>query len=203
MTRPGLTTWALGIPDVSTVSLWAGSASDCGWGQRTGGTQLGPTGSSADALICRNPATGCEQIRHGQAYALRVDFLAYLDALSVEHGQGAPADSVNRAEEQLGAFPDDYRSFLRQVGWASHRSDEINGLGADLPHRFQDVVELTVAERRDGGLPETFIAIHADGGGNFTCLTEGQVVDWLHDDGPASRHTSFTAWLIDLLETPN
>lgn len=130
-----------------------------------------------------------------------MDFRGYLDALGVEHGQGVPAHVVDQAEEQLGALPGDYRSFLRQVGWASHRADEVNGLGTDLPHRLQDVVELTLAERRDGGLPEPFVAIHADGGGNFTCLNSGQVADWLHDGEPVPRETSFTAWLIDLLGT--
>jgi hypothetical protein len=133
-----------------------------------------------------------------------VDFRRWLDALGAEHGGGVDSSLVASAEERIGVLPDDYRSFLTEVGWASLGADEVTGLGPDLPHRWQDVVELTRQERSDGGLPGSLVALHADGGGSFTCLDGQRVVFWAHDDPGSTTPVadSFSTWLVDLLGTP-
>ncbi len=99
-------------------------------------------------------------------------------------------------------LPDAYRTFLIEVGWASLGAREVAGLGGDLPHRWQDVVEPTRQERLDGGLPRHLVALHADGGGNFTCLDGQRVVLWTHDEHGASQVAeNFAEWLADGLAT--
>ena len=130
------------------------------------------------------------------------DFRQLLDTVGAEHGQGVDLEAVSRAEQQIGPLPDDYRAFLVEVGWAAFGPQEVAGLGLDLPHPWQDVVELTKQERLDGGLPEHLVAVHGDGGGNFACLRKGRVVLWVHDD-PALQElaATFSDWLERLLET--
>lgn len=82
-----------------------------------------------------------------------VDVRRLLDTAGAEHGQGVELEAVAQAEQQIGPLPDDYRGFLVEVGWATFGPEEVAGLGLDLPHRRQSVVELTKQERLDGGLP--------------------------------------------------
>ena len=106
-------------------------------------------------------------------------------------------------EEQIGELSDDYRDFLTQVGWTSLGAQEIAGLGNDLPHRWQDVAELTQKERLHGGLPRHLIAVHADGGGNFNCLDRQRIVFWSHEDQDATPVAeTFVDWLSQVLATP-
>jgi hypothetical protein len=125
-----------------------------------------------------------------------------LDSVGAEHGQGVEVAAVSQAEQQIGPLPEDYRAFLLEVGWTAFGAEDVAGLGLDLPHRWQNVVELTQKERRDGGLPEHLVALHGDGGGNFACLYEGRVVLWVHDD-PVLQElaATFSDWLERLLET--
>jgi len=128
-----------------------------------------------------------------------VDFRLLLDNLGAEHGSGVDDDSVRLAEQTLGRLPEDYRDFLRQVGWTTLRAQEVAGLGSDLPYRWLNVVDLTVQERLDGWLPEHLIAIHPDGGGNFACLHGNEVLLWYHDGASDVRFDSFTSWFASLL----
>jgi hypothetical protein len=128
-----------------------------------------------------------------------VDFRRLLDEVGADHGAGVNLDAVRSAEHELGPFPDDYRDFLGQVGWATLRAQEVAGLGDDVPHRWQNVVDLTRQERLDGGLPGHLIAVHPDGGGNFACLDQQQLVLWYHDGPSEVRPDGFTPWLVDLL----
>jgi hypothetical protein len=129
-----------------------------------------------------------------------VDFRVLLDDLNAESGVGVDEDSVLDAERELGRFPEDYRAFLRQVGWTTLRAQEVAGLGPDVPHRWQNVVDLTRQERLDGGLPKHLIAVHADGGGNFACLDSGQMLLWHHDGPNEVRDDGFAVWLTHLLD---
>lgn len=131
-----------------------------------------------------------------------MDLQRLLDTVGAEHGNGVDPEAVAQAEQQVGPLPDDYRTFLVQVGWTAIGSEDVAGLGLDLPHPSQDVVELTKKERLDGGLPGHLVAIHGDGGGNFACLDKGRVVHWAHDDRVLRELApTFLEWLESLLKT--
>lgn len=130
----------------------------------------------------------------------------------VEIGRGATDAEIRAAEEKLGVcFPEDYKRFLKEFGWVSIGSEEIYGLGTDVPS-YLDVVKETYWEREESGLPvpKSLVPIRNDGAGNLDCLAthllEGgrcPVVVWYHELGLDQElekmAESFTDWLEELL----
>ncbi|WUJ72099.1 SMI1/KNR4 family protein [Kribbella soli] len=118
-------------------------------------------------------------------------------------GPGAAGELTDNAEAALGRLPDDYKRFLRKIGYASIGPNEIYGLGEGIP-RYLDVVEMTLAERRDSpGFPPDGVVVFNDGGGNLSflrCSADGRspVYSWLHDDPEdvAIDSSSFSAWVL-------
>src|SRR5438552_2865108 len=123
--------------------------------------------------------------------------------------RGVSEDAIAGAEAEIGALPNDYRSFLLDFGWAQIGHLEIFGLGAGIPH-YLDLVAMTRAERTEPGLPvpSSLVPICNDGGGNLYCLSvehavekrESPVFFWSHDDPdevPDEMAPSFSAWLLD------
>lgn len=64
---------------------------------------------------------------------------------NAEVGLGVPVELIERAEAMVGRLPSDYRSFLSRFGYASVGSNEIFGLGIDVPDHL-NVVEMTLTE---------------------------------------------------------
>lgn len=105
---------------------------------------------------------------------------------SVQTGSGATSAQVAAAESTLGlAFPDSYRRFLTEIGWAS----EVFGLGDDVPGHLE-LVRLTQDERTEfrPHIPPHLVPVHNDGGGNHYCLDTGRstgsecpIVFWDHE----------------------
>ena len=108
----------------------------------------------------------------------------------------------------IGPFPRDYRRFLAEFGWAAVLHFEINGVGPDVPHHL-DLVQVTLDERKNFGLPPHLIPVMNDGGGNLYCFEGGrggsneQILFWDHETSHASGPTvvaeSFSAWLERLI----
>jgi SMI1-KNR4 cell-wall len=120
-----------------------------------------------------------------------------------ECGTGASAAEINEAEGRLGlAFPPDYRRLLHDFGWIQVGPTEIFGLGKGIP-RYLDVVEMTLAERRDATptLPSELLPVMNDGGGNLYCLNcndaSAPLVIWDHVSGSSALEIGFVDWLGD------
>jgi hypothetical protein len=121
----------------------------------------------------------------------------------VEVGLGASDQVIAIAQQTIGSIPTDYRLFLSKFGYASFGSDEIFGLGDDVP-RYLNVVEISLAERREShGFPADGVVIFNDGGGNLYYLRDlgdgkSPVYSWLHDDPRAIYvdSPSFAVWLL-------
>jgi hypothetical protein len=118
-------------------------------------------------------------------------------------GHGVSDELIRNAELALGRLPADYKTFLRQFGYASIGSDEIYGLGDDIPGDL-DVVEMTLAERRDAaGFPPDGVVMSNAGAGNLSFLRcyagdQSPVYSWFHDDPEDVQigASSFAAWLV-------
>ncbi|HVE45245.1 MAG TPA: SMI1/KNR4 family protein [Acidimicrobiales bacterium] len=132
----------------------------------------------------------------------------------VEHGTGATADEIARAERDLAVtFPTNYRLYLREFGWIEIGSAELFGLGHDVPFHL-DLVRITVSERTEMHplTPHNLIPLLNDGGGNLACLDTSRseqgdcpVVFQDHElDEIRDVCGSFLAWLVEemALHTP-
>jgi hypothetical protein len=124
----------------------------------------------------------------------------------VDAGPGASDQSIGDAERVLGRLPSDYKLFLRRFGYASAGSNEFYGLGEGVP-RYLDVVEMSLAERRDSaGFPADGVVIFNDGGGNLNFLREvdgeSPVYAWFHDepDDVQVDSPSFSEWLLTMIQ---
>ncbi len=131
-----------------------------------------------------------------------------------EFGQGATAREIKLAEEQLGIeFPDSYKAFLGQFGWASKDGLELYGLGKDVP-AYLDLVTVTLSERTEMRpyLPRSLVPLMNDGAGNHYCLDvecgeqgECPVVFWDHTLGesqdPEHVARDLETWLSEKLNT--
>ncbi len=128
-----------------------------------------------------------------------------------ECGQGATLDEIDHAQSELGGvFPESYRSFLLDYGWARFAHEEIYGLGKDVPNHL-NLIRNAISERRQMSplIPEWLIPIMNDGAGNHYCLDasisqESPVVFWDHELGedqkPETVSANFAQWLVDLLD---
>jgi hypothetical protein len=126
----------------------------------------------------------------------------------IEHGEGVTAGEISLAEERIGVLPGEFREFLADLGWLAVRHYEIFGLGGSVPKHL-NLVNITIDERSNFGLPQNMIPIMNNGGGDLYCFDGGgpgraNVLLWDHESSPrrgayvAGR--SFSAWLLDLLE---
>ena len=128
-------------------------------------------------------------------------------APGLETGGGATETEIREAEALIGAFPSDYRDFLREFGWAMFYGSVITGLG-DAPYRWLNVVTVTLSERAEGGLSEVMATFYNDGGGNLFCFYTGPHAD----DEPTVycleheqrqlvlEHASFTEFLEERIQ---
>lgn len=67
----------------------------------------------------------------------------------VYQGKGVTDQEIVAAEQRLGvAFPEQYKTYMKECGVLSFGSHEITGLGVD---GYLNVVEATEAERKLGG----------------------------------------------------
>jgi hypothetical protein len=128
------------------------------------------------------------------------------------HGNGASAREIAETENALGVvFPESYRGFLQEFGWAKFSHQELYGIGSDVPV-YLELIRNTIAERNEMEplLPVSLIPIMNDGAGNHYCLEtskmfsgECPVVLWDHEAGfeqePTKMSERFDRWLIDLL----
>lgn len=82
-------------------------------------------------------------------------------------GLGADDDEIAEAERVLGlTIPGAYRTFIREVGWASVRGLEVFGLGEEVPAEL-DVRTVTTEIRES--MPSNALPFARDEGENF-CL---------------------------------
>lgn len=89
----------------------------------------------------------------------------------IRFGAGVTETEVASAENDLGVrFPDSFRQYLLSIGWCDIGSDELYGLGNDLPNVYRDVVKHTQAEREVISLPQSFVVVCVNGWGNLICL---------------------------------
>lgn len=124
-------------------------------------------------------------------------------------GEGNPDAAIDLAEVQLDVhFPQELRDYLRRFGYVEVGHREFFGLGRELPS-YLDIVRVTQSERTETGcpLPEHFIPVLNDGGGNLYCaLAAGAdmsgIVLWDHAAGPEQVPepiaSSLGEWLIEI-----
>ena len=94
----------------------------------------------------------------------------------VRLGAGTTEKAIAAAEGVLGVrFPNSFRQYLLSIGWCDMGSDELYGLGDDLPSPYRDVVRSTQAERELIGLPKSFVVVCRNGWGNLICLQTDEV----------------------------
>jgi hypothetical protein len=127
---------------------------------------------------------------------------------AIRVGGGADEASIARAEAELGILPADYRLFVAEFGYVRIRSNELYGLGDDVPP-YLDVVKMSLAERHDSpGFPASGIVVMNDGGGNLYHLlgssdrADSTVYVFYHDDPDDIEVVapSFAEWIIGMLE---
>jgi len=129
-----------------------------------------------------------------------------------ECGAGATTEEISYAETSLKTtFPESYRQFLQEFGWAGFAHEELYGLGSDVPF-YLELVRNTNAERnqmRPSLLPY-LVPLMNDGFGNHYCLdtrmmrkSECPVVFWNHELGEDQHlelvSDTFDTWLSDML----
>jgi hypothetical protein len=138
-----------------------------------------------------------------------------LAAAASDRGDGATEAEILEAESLIGAFPQDYRQYLKEFGWVVIGNNEVYGLGRGVPD-YLNVARMTLVERQEPAvpLPGSYVCVMNDGGGNLLCFDSGQVRDrerntipikfWNHeldvDQRPEVVADSFADWLMDLLE---
>jgi cell wall assembly regulator SMI1 len=138
------------------------------------------------------------------------------DRTVIKHGPVTLRD-VTRAEVELGLqFPDEYRTFLRVLGWVEMGVVNVYGLGRDLDTDC-DVVFLTKAWRKSP-MPwwqHGFVPLYDVGNGDTTylsCAVEGQqptrdvghVFHWLHEsDERIMVASTFDKWIGRILADPD
>ncbi len=140
---------------------------------------------------------------------MRGAFLSFTDK---QLGVGASEQELYYAEKTLGVvFPESYRRFLGEYGWACFAHEQLYGLGENVPLHL-DLIRNTMAERTEMHplLPIQLIPVMNDGAGNHYCLDTRQlqnhecpVVFWdheaRHDQSPSLISSGFDSWLIELL----
>ncbi|MCI0158737.1 SMI1/KNR4 family protein [Leifsonia shinshuensis] len=129
---------------------------------------------------------------------------------TLERGTGATMEQVLRAEDQLGQFPPDFRRYLMTFGWVTVRHYELFGIGDTVP-AYLNLEAVTLEERQDFGLPQQFVAVMNNGGGDLYCFDTHHSVAgaspiflWDHETREAASSgevaPSFTAWLQGKLQ---
>lgn len=84
---------------------------------------------------------------------VRTRLLSIIQTTGALHGIGASEEQIAFAERKLGnKFPPSYREFLSIGGWLSIGSNELFGLGDDVPP-YLDLVKLTQSERTEAMPP--------------------------------------------------
>ena len=80
----------------------------------------------------------------------------------VYQGKGVSSDEIVKAEKLLGiSFSDEYKEYLKEVGFLSFFSHEFTGLGVD---GYLNVVEATKSERElDKDFPSDSILLENEG----------------------------------------
>jgi hypothetical protein len=130
-------------------------------------------------------------------------FLVKFSGLDADLGRGATEAEVAAAERELGlSFPEDFREFLREVGWAEVGPLAVAGLGRGVPEG------LSLTEAALGawasGVPKTLLPVGDDSGGVdfiFLDLAAGGRAVVLPEGEAAPRvlAASFTEWLSEEL----
>ena len=127
-------------------------------------------------------------------------------------GSGASEEAIHSVEAKLGVkIAGSYRLFLSRYGWADIGSNEIYGLGDDVPLHLE-LVSNTFWERNEAfrRLPAHMVPVYNDGLGNLYVLNTDQVINdenplcfWDHEslpDQPAEYiAASFAAWFCNEL----
>jgi hypothetical protein len=124
-------------------------------------------------------------------------------------GQSHGISERDHALQKDAPLPGDYRVFLADLGWLAAGHYEIFGLGEDAPMHL-NLVEMTLDERSNFGLPENLIPIMKNGRGDLYCFDGSgargrKVLLWDHESSPRRgaflAGESFSAWLLGLLES--
>lgn len=130
-----------------------------------------------------------------------------------DHGSGANEEEIAGAERAIGVqLPEDYKLFLRDLGWGGAGHWELYGLGEDVPSHL-DLVDNTHFHRteRQVPVPATLVPIMDDGGGNAYCFdTErtkngrAPIVLWYleleEDQVPEDVAPEFASWFQERVQ---
>ena len=117
----------------------------------------------------------------------------------IHKGNGASADEVKAAEDQLGvAFPEEYVQYLRECGILSFGAHELFGLGVS---GYLNVVEATEKERKIGrGLPAgCFVIENLRIDGVLIVMDAMGNVFLIQGDAKRQIASSFVAYLKSLI----
>ena len=127
-------------------------------------------------------------------------------------GSGVSEDAVRLAETQLNSnIAGSYRQFLKRYGWVDIGTNEIFGLGDDVP-AYLELCSNTRWERNESfrRLPARMVPVYNDGFGNLYVLDTDQIIDgenpiyfWDHEGLPDQSAEyvadSFAAWFCNEL----
>lgn len=114
-------------------------------------------------------------------------------------GNGASADEVKAAEDQLGvAFPEEYVQYLRECGILSFGAHELFGLGVS---GYLNVADVTETERKIGrGIPDGCFVIENLGiDGVLIVMDAAGNVYSIHGDSKRQIASSFVSYLKSLI----
>lgn len=127
-------------------------------------------------------------------------------------GAGCSKEIIFSAEAVLNVkIAGSYRQFLNRYGWADIGSNELYGLGDDMPSHLE-LVSNTFWERNEAfrRLPACMVPVYNDGFGNLYVLDTDQIIDgenpiyfWDHEKLPDQSAeyvaASFAIWLSNEL----
>lgn len=138
----------------------------------------------------------------------------------VDLGIGIGLEEITASEDKLKVtFPESYKSFLLDFGYARIGHREIHGLGKNTPKNL-NIIEITLREwymcRPDYYIPAHLVPFCPIGNGDFYCFDtnrfkEGEcpIVLWAHEDiyeyqrDPSlleTTHKNFIEWLNEIID---
>ena len=134
---------------------------------------------------------------------MTINWKTSLKKADATFGRGASAEQIKKAEEALAmSFPEEYKAFLAEVGWAEIETDSgplsIAGLG-DAP---KDLQLVSIArEARLSGVEAHWLPIADEGDFLFLDTRPGQgAVVCFEESEVRSLAESFADWLLAELD---